>query len=260
MTMAVTYLLEVQSSIARRDTGIIKLNTSAGEPPSALTLLERFAALRNRRPRCATCSRNRANLVRDGPAEPFISTRRSFTSSRSGLALDGPPLLVLPSTLALICRASDRRRFAVRARRAVAGGGRAHGPGARVDDQRRAGGAQHRTDRAGAGFASGSQAAATRFAAIRILDAMADQRSASYELRQRPRRAPRKAYDGAGPAKLARALAQHHLVAFDLHACEFAEETLAEQRLAAIVEDDGRHASTCLVAESDVVERHLLRP
>jgi hypothetical protein len=48
MTMAVTYLLEVQSSIARRDTGIIKLNTSAGQPPSALTLLERFAALRNR--------------------------------------------------------------------------------------------------------------------------------------------------------------------------------------------------------------------
>lgn len=47
MTMAVTYLLEVQSSIARRDTGIIKLNTSAGEPPSALTLLERFAVLRN---------------------------------------------------------------------------------------------------------------------------------------------------------------------------------------------------------------------
>jgi hypothetical protein len=49
MTMAVTYLLEVQSSIARRDTGIIKLNTSAGNPPSALTLLERFAAIRNER-------------------------------------------------------------------------------------------------------------------------------------------------------------------------------------------------------------------
>lgn len=48
MTMAVTYLLEVQGSIARRDTGIIKLNTSAGHPPSALTLLERFAAIRNR--------------------------------------------------------------------------------------------------------------------------------------------------------------------------------------------------------------------
>ena len=49
MTMAVTYLLQVQSSIGQRDTGIIKLNTSAGEPPSALTLLERFAALGNRR-------------------------------------------------------------------------------------------------------------------------------------------------------------------------------------------------------------------
>jgi hypothetical protein len=48
MTMAVTYLLEVQSGISRRDTGIIKLNTSAGDPPSALTLLERFAAIRNR--------------------------------------------------------------------------------------------------------------------------------------------------------------------------------------------------------------------
>jgi hypothetical protein len=46
--MAVTYLLEVQNSITRRDTGIIKLNTSAGEPPSALTLLERFAAIRNK--------------------------------------------------------------------------------------------------------------------------------------------------------------------------------------------------------------------
>lgn len=45
MTMAVTYLLEVQASIARRDTGIIKLNTSAGDPPSALTWLQRFATL-----------------------------------------------------------------------------------------------------------------------------------------------------------------------------------------------------------------------
>jgi hypothetical protein len=48
MTMAVTYLLQVQASISQRDTGIIKLNTSAGEPPSALTMLERFAALRYR--------------------------------------------------------------------------------------------------------------------------------------------------------------------------------------------------------------------
>lgn len=47
MTMAVTYLLEVQSGISRRDIGVIKLNTSAGDPPSALTLLERYAALHN---------------------------------------------------------------------------------------------------------------------------------------------------------------------------------------------------------------------
>jgi hypothetical protein len=45
MTMAVTYLLEVQSSIARRDSGIMKLRTSAGEPPSAVALLEKFAAI-----------------------------------------------------------------------------------------------------------------------------------------------------------------------------------------------------------------------
>lgn len=49
MTMAVTYLLEVQSSIARRDTGIFKLNTSAGDPPSAVSLLERFAEIDNRK-------------------------------------------------------------------------------------------------------------------------------------------------------------------------------------------------------------------
>ena len=48
MTMAVTYLLEVQSSVSKRDIGIIKLNTSAGEPPSAVTLLQRFAAIENR--------------------------------------------------------------------------------------------------------------------------------------------------------------------------------------------------------------------
>ncbi|MEA3001583.1 MAG: hypothetical protein QOH81_371 [Sphingomonadales bacterium] len=47
MTMAVTYLLEVQSSIARRDSGILKLKTSAGEPPSALGLLEKYAAIGN---------------------------------------------------------------------------------------------------------------------------------------------------------------------------------------------------------------------
>lgn len=49
MTMAVTYLLEVQSSISRRDTIILKLLTSAGDPPSALALLEKHAAIGNQR-------------------------------------------------------------------------------------------------------------------------------------------------------------------------------------------------------------------
>jgi hypothetical protein len=71
MTMAVTYLLEVQSSVAKRDIGIIKLNTSAGEPPSSVTLLQRFAAIGNRdeladvlregRDWCATVRQSHAN-------------------------------------------------------------------------------------------------------------------------------------------------------------------------------------------------------
>jgi len=71
MTMAVTYLLEVQNSVSRRDIGIIKLNTSAGEPPSAVTLLQRFAAIGNRaelpallregRDWCATVRQSHAN-------------------------------------------------------------------------------------------------------------------------------------------------------------------------------------------------------
>jgi hypothetical protein len=47
MTMAVTYLLEVQSSISKRDIGILKLNTTAGDPPSAVALLERLTDLRS---------------------------------------------------------------------------------------------------------------------------------------------------------------------------------------------------------------------
>ena len=33
MTLAVTYLLEVQASVAQRDAGIVRLDTSAGSPP-----------------------------------------------------------------------------------------------------------------------------------------------------------------------------------------------------------------------------------
>jgi hypothetical protein len=71
MTMAVTYLLEVQSSIARRDKGILKLRTSAGDPPSAVGLLEKYAAigargeladaLRDGRDWCATVLQSHAS-------------------------------------------------------------------------------------------------------------------------------------------------------------------------------------------------------
>jgi len=45
LTMAVTYLLQVQEGISRRDAGILKLTTAAGQPPSAVGLLERYAGL-----------------------------------------------------------------------------------------------------------------------------------------------------------------------------------------------------------------------
>jgi len=71
MTMAVTYLLEVQGSVSKRDIGIIKLNTTAGQPPSAVTLLQRFAAtgntdellrvLRDGRDWCATVRQSHSN-------------------------------------------------------------------------------------------------------------------------------------------------------------------------------------------------------
>jgi hypothetical protein len=48
MTLAVTYLLAVQSSLAFRDSAIIKLNTAAGDPPAALTLLETLAFVDDR--------------------------------------------------------------------------------------------------------------------------------------------------------------------------------------------------------------------
>jgi hypothetical protein len=45
MTMAVTYLLEVQNVLADRDAGILKLTLPSGRPPSGLALLERYAEL-----------------------------------------------------------------------------------------------------------------------------------------------------------------------------------------------------------------------
>jgi hypothetical protein len=74
MTMAVTYLLEVQSSIASRDAGILKLRTSAGEPPSAVALLEKYAALDLRA--------ELANVLRDGRGW-CATVRQSHTSHPS---------------------------------------------------------------------------------------------------------------------------------------------------------------------------------
>lgn len=45
VTLAVTYLLQVQGATSSRDAGILKLTTSAGRPPSGLALLERYAEI-----------------------------------------------------------------------------------------------------------------------------------------------------------------------------------------------------------------------
>lgn len=45
LTMAVTYLIEVQEGISRRDSGVLKITTTSGQRPSALGLLERYADL-----------------------------------------------------------------------------------------------------------------------------------------------------------------------------------------------------------------------
>ena len=45
MTMAITYILEVQSGLQRRDAALAKLSTTAGRPPTGIALLETYAAL-----------------------------------------------------------------------------------------------------------------------------------------------------------------------------------------------------------------------
>ncbi|MBK6009458.1 hypothetical protein JJB11_25450 [Ramlibacter ginsenosidimutans] len=48
MTMAVTYLIEVQTNIGSRDRGVLKITTTAGQPPTGVAVLERYAALGSR--------------------------------------------------------------------------------------------------------------------------------------------------------------------------------------------------------------------
>ncbi|MBW7970108.1 hypothetical protein [Bradyrhizobium sp. BR 10289] len=46
LTMAVTYLIEVQEGVSRRDRGVLKITTTtSGHPPSAIGMLERYADL-----------------------------------------------------------------------------------------------------------------------------------------------------------------------------------------------------------------------
>jgi hypothetical protein len=110
MTMAVTYLLEVQSSVSKRDIGIIKLSTAAGEPPSAITLLQRFAAIGNRselgqvlrdgRDWCATVRQSHSNhpsliyfrSVGTGSGWPATLGALLDLALLSEQCLDDPPL------------------------------------------------------------------------------------------------------------------------------------------------------------------------
>ena len=58
VTLAVTYLLEVQGNVGQRDVGVLKITTTAGQPPSAIVLCERYAAL--------GCRDELGVLLRDG--------------------------------------------------------------------------------------------------------------------------------------------------------------------------------------------------
>lgn len=111
MTMAVTYLLEVQSSVARRDTFIMKFNTAAGETPAALTVLENFAAMGNLRelPELLREGRNWCAAVRQShSAHPSLSYFQT-----AGTGAGWPAALGAMLDLALIleaCLADDELR------------------------------------------------------------------------------------------------------------------------------------------------------
>ena len=45
MTMAITYILEVQNALQRRDAALLKLSTTAGRPPTGIAVLESYAEL-----------------------------------------------------------------------------------------------------------------------------------------------------------------------------------------------------------------------
>jgi hypothetical protein len=115
MTMAVTYLLEVQASIGRRDTGILKLKTSAGEPPSALGLLERYAAIDNERelPEVLRDARDWCAAVRQSHiAHPSLIYFRT-TGTGSGWPAALGALVDLALIVELVLDAPDLRGLAI---------------------------------------------------------------------------------------------------------------------------------------------------
>jgi hypothetical protein len=115
MTMAVTYLLEVQSSIANRDAGILKLKTSAGEPPSAIGLLEKYAAIGNQAelPHVLRDGRDWCATVRQshGAHPSLIYFRSAGTGAGWPAALAA--LLDLALIVELLLDAPDLRGLAV---------------------------------------------------------------------------------------------------------------------------------------------------
>ena len=129
MTMAVTYLLEVQGSVSQRDIGIIKLNTIGrrtavgADPPPAIR--------RDRQPRrAARPSPRSTQLVRDGATKPLEpSVPDLFPVGRNGRGL------------ARRARGAARPRASERAlhRRSIASRGRNPAPGGRDRHGARAG-------------------------------------------------------------------------------------------------------------------------
>ncbi|HEY4113632.1 MAG TPA: hypothetical protein VGM17_06170 [Rhizomicrobium sp.] len=45
ITLSITYILQVQNALQRRDSGVMKLTTTAGRPPTGIELLETYAEL-----------------------------------------------------------------------------------------------------------------------------------------------------------------------------------------------------------------------
>lgn len=83
LTMAVTYLLEVQSNISSRDKGVLKMTASAGDPPSAVGVLERYAApgLRERLPQLLAAMRDWcADVLQSHASHPTLIYFRSAGS------------------------------------------------------------------------------------------------------------------------------------------------------------------------------------